>query len=125
MRYALLFGLVLLAGCATTAGYEQMLNTWMGSTEIDLVRKWGPPLGAYDGGGSRFLTWESSGQVYVPGTAPSYQTQFIGNTAYTTPVGGSPGYTVMKRCRTTFELRNGVVSSWRWDGNACKARTRD
>jgi hypothetical protein len=126
MRYLMLAALVVtLGGCATTENYEKMLNTWVGAPELDLVRKWGPPTSSYDSSGVRFLTWDRGGQAYVPGTAPSYQTQRIGNTYYTQPVGGSPGYVIHRRCVTTFEVKDGRVNSWRWEGNACKLRDAD
>lgn len=33
----------ILSACATTANYEKILQSWVGSEEIDLIRKWGPP----------------------------------------------------------------------------------
>lgn len=38
---ALTGGLILLTGCAVRANYENVLNSWVGATEMDLVRKWG------------------------------------------------------------------------------------
>lgn len=38
---ALTGGLILLAGCTVRANYENILNSWVGATEMDLVRKWG------------------------------------------------------------------------------------
>jgi len=111
-----------LVGCATTAGYEKILNSWIGADELKLVRSWGPPQQTYESQGRKFLTYASSRNVYVPGMAPSYTTTVIGNTAYTDPVGGTPGYNVSKRCMTTFELESGKIISWRWKGNDCKAR---
>ena len=116
---------LLIAGCATTANYEKILQSWIGMPEIDLVRKWGPPSSVYENGGIRFITYEQSAQGYVPGTAPSYQTTRIGNTLYTQTVGGSPGYTYTQACRTTFEVVNERIASWRWQGNACRARASD
>ena len=131
MRHLVLFTprllvslVVLVAGCATTENYEKMLNTWVGASEVDLVKKWGPPDSVYEGAGSRFLTWNRTGQVYVPGM-PTYQTYRIGNTIYTQPALGPQGYIVNEQCKTTFELKAERVASWRWEGNVCKLTARE
>lgn len=111
-----------LAGCATTANYEKILDSWVGASEIDLVRKWGTPQRVYETGGTKFLTYASSRNIYLPGTAPTYQTTYIGNTAYTNRIGGTPGQNIGMTCVTTFEVRNDRIVSWRWEGNDCKAR---
>ena len=112
----------LLLGCATSQRYEEMLNTWVGKNEEELVRSWGPPSSVYDSGRSKFLTYARSAQGYVPGAAPSYRGYVIGNTVYTRPIGGSPGYAYTQQCVTSFETVGGVIRSWRWEGNACIAR---
>jgi hypothetical protein len=123
MRKSLLIVIALtLVSCATTAGYEKILNSLMGADELRLVRSWGPPQQTYESQGRKFLTYSSSRNVYVEGTPPSYKTTVVGNTTYTTTVGGTPGYNVNKQCTTTFELENGKIVFWRWEGNDCKAR---
>ena len=112
---------ILLSACATTAGYEKILNSWVGADEVSLVRQWGPPMRSYEAGGIRFLTYAEVRNVYIPGTQPTYSTQIIGNTAYTTAYGGSPGYNIRRACQTTFEVVNGRVSRWQWKGNDCRA----
>lgn len=121
---AIVLGVVLLAlcGCATTKKYEKVLNSWVGADELSLVRQWGPPQHIYEFGGSRFLTYASGRDMYVPGAAPSYRTTVVGNAIYTAPVGGRPGYTVHKQCRTTFEIKDEKIVSWRWQGNDCRSK---
>ena len=119
---ALIAILFALAGCATTANYEKILQSWVGETELNLIRKWGPPRQSYEAGASKFLVYSSSRNVYLPGTAPSYTTTVIGNTAYTNPVGGTPGQNIGLSCQTTFEISGERIVSWRWQGNDCTAR---
>ncbi|MCG2739186.1 MAG: hypothetical protein L6300_02980 [Syntrophaceae bacterium] len=121
-RYLLIALATVLASCATTAGYEKVLKSWVGAQEIDLVRSWGPPIQSYEAGGRKFIVYSSHRNVYLPGTAPSYQTTVIGNTAYTNAVGGSPAMNISKSCTTTFELDGSKVVSWTYKGNACKAK---
>ncbi len=114
--------LTLLAGCATTEKYEENLQGWVGKPELELVRVWGAPNSVYETGGVKFLTYAKTRQGYIPGAAPSYQTQVVRNTVFSTPVGGYPGRSVTRQCDTTFEVSAGVVSSYRFEGNACKAK---
>ena len=118
----LIIPLVLLFGCATTANYEKVLNSWVGSQESALVSSWGPPSSVYQSDRVKYLTYSKSNSGYVPGVAPSYQTTYVGNTAYTSPVGGSPGFAYNSNCSTTFTVTSGVITNWRYEGNACRSR---
>ncbi len=113
--------LALLAGCATTENYEKILGTWVGSSEQQLIQSWGPPSSVYESGGQKYLTYTKSRSGYIPGTSPTYQTQIIGNTAYTTSSGGSPGFAYTKSCKTTFTIQGTRISGWRYEGNNCVA----
>ena len=108
-----------LLGCATRANYEASLGMWLGSEESSLVRAWGPPQSVYENGDLRYLTYQYSNRVVVPGQSPSYNSTVIGNSVYTTPVGGYGPIVVNRDCTTTFEIKAGKVSSWRAQGNAC------
>jgi len=121
-RLLFAFVVIALAGCATTANYEKILNSWVGATELELVRKWGPPQQTYEAGGHKFLAYANTRNVYIAGTAPSYTTTYIGKTAYTNSVGGSPAQNINMSCQTTFEIADEKVVSWQWKGNDCKAR---
>jgi hypothetical protein len=122
LRYFAFVVVFALSGCATTAGYEKVLASWVGAQEVDLVRSWGPPVQAYEAGGRKFIVYSDRRNVYLAGTSPSYRTNVVGNTAYTTAVGGSPGMNVGMSCTTTFELEGSRVVSWSYKGNDCKAK---
>lgn len=81
--------ILFLAGCASTKGYEQTLQTWIGSSEASLVRKWGIPAHVYKSGGRKYLAYNSSRNVYIPGTSPTYRTTYSPVTATTTGYGSS------------------------------------
>lgn len=121
-RYLPILVATLLGACATTAGYEKVLNSWVGTQELDLVRSWGPPAQAYEAGGRKFIVYTSRRNVYMPGVAPTYQTNVVGNTAYTSQVGGSPAMNIGMSCATTFELDGARIVSWQYKGNDCKAK---
>ena len=112
----------LLAACIPTVeGYQQLVDGWMGATEAQLVSQWGPPDNVYQAQGRRFLTYLDESQYYVPGTAPTYTTTIIGNTAYTNTYGGSPGRYIQGSCETTFVLLSGKIVDVNFRGNDCAA----
>ena len=91
-----LIAVALVAGCATTSNYEDLLKTWVGRSEDELVQTWGPPSSVYQAAGAKYLTYTKN------------QT-----------CGSDNHYTCV--CNTHFELASGRVESWRWDGNGCLA----
>ena len=110
-----------LAACATTENYEKILSSWTGQPVNALIDSWGPPDSEFVNDSARYLTWNKRETVFVPGTAPTYRTNMIGNTAYTNTAVGTPSYYATYSCKTTFSVREGYVVSWRWEGNHCKA----
>ena len=110
---------IFIAGCATEAKYKTKLNTFLGMSPLDLVRQWGPPQQTYEVEGHQFLVYQQKETTYMQGSPPSYTTQFIGNTAYTTSYGGSPGMFVNLSCTTTFEIDDSKIVNWSFKGNDC------
>jgi len=100
---------------ATTQGYEQILQSWVGTSELNLIRTWGAPEKNYITGGHKFLVYENVNAYEVP---VFYNTTVIGDTAFTNSSGGE---TVQFYCTTTFEVYKNKVLSWQYKGNNCKA----
>lgn len=121
MRAIACVAFLLLAACATESGFREVADSWLGSTEQELVATWGPPDQVYESGGNKYLTYLDTGSVYVPGTSPTYSTTFVGNTAYTTSYGGTPARTYAMSCKVTFAIANSRITSYRYEGNACRA----
>ncbi len=137
-KFSILF-LTILVGCATTAGYEQMLTTWVGSSESNLISSWGPPENIYalDDGG-KVLTYINKRNVQIGGytTTKPVTTYSNGNisgdinanynsTSTTYMQTTTPVQNINMSCSTRFTFRNGVVQAWAWQGNDCKAIARD
>jgi hypothetical protein len=132
----ILVSLVLL-GCATTQNFESNLNRYLGRSESDVVSLLGPPSSFYETADARFLTWSSSSNVFIPATPSTYQSTVIGNTVYTTPIGGSSAQNITYSCeftitfqpREVIDLRaegepstsQFVAVDWRYRGNDCRA----
>lgn len=124
MLAAVALATMMMVGCATTENYEKMLNSWVGAQELDLVRRWGAPTQSYEAAGRKFVTYSSSRNIFIPGTAPTYTTTLVGNTAYTNRVGGTSAQNIGMSCQTTFEIYQERVVSWRHAGNDCRAFDR-
>lgn len=132
-KWRLLAGVVGLTltiiGCATTGGYEKILNSWLGDTESHLVSSWGPPQSIYlSPDGSRILTYVSQRTAVIPGyTAPTtthVTGQNVGNMfsgTATTYNYSTPPTAVQMTCQTHFTVQDGKIVSWSYRGNACRA----
>jgi len=114
-----IFSILFFAGCATQAKYKKVLDTWVGSSELDLIRSWGAPVNTYEAAGRKFIMYSSSYNVALPGNNPTYTTNVIGNTAYTNSYGGTPGQNLLMICETTFEVEEGIIVKWSYRGNDC------
>ncbi|WP_417249955.1 hypothetical protein [Celeribacter sp.] len=114
--------LLSLAACMPTVeGYQALVDGWKGAPESQLVAQWGIPDSVYQTGGVKYLKYQSNRTVIIPGTAPTYTTTMIGNTAYTNSYGGSAPSAVAMSCETTFMLQNGKIVGTTFRGNDCKA----
>lgn len=81
-------------GCATTGGYERVLQSWVGNNVNNLIQKWGPPTNEYKlPNGNVMYTWLfDGGVVAMP----------IGNMAYA----------VNRSCKTTFTANGqGIIET--------------
>lgn len=100
--------LLLLAACATKGNYAKLIDSWVGATELELVRIWGAPEQTYETDGRKFIVYtineHSSSKIRQTGDAltPSASIK-----------------TIRLHCETTFELSGGIIQSWNKKGNAC------
>lgn len=132
-----------LSACATTQGYEAVLNTWIGDSSDHLVAVWGVPQQSYptrDGG--VILQYQRSGQIVLPGvtnyhpvttyndgsvygtTSNGVQVNGSYNGTSTTYVPQTSGPVVIPQaCATRFTVdAGGRITNWSWQGNACRAK---
>lgn len=92
------------AGCATTRGYERLLDSWTGSDVNRLIQNWGAPAETYT----------------MPDGATMY-TWFFDDGAVAMPI-GNMAYAVRRYCKTTFMVSAyGIIERWRYEGNTCRA----
>lgn len=116
-KLIIMFSIFVLGGCATTANYEKILNSYMGQSKATLVTNWGVPSGTYQLDEKTELLKYSTEQYVVNNYTP------IDNSAFSR--GFASGYNSRNGkywCDTTFTITNGVVSNWQYNGNMCKAK---
>ena len=113
-----------LAGCASqatmAARYDQSLQRWKGATRADLVAAWGKPLQARTEGGVETLMWTSNDDMATHQAQPVPTTLPSGAISVNMPTSAA---VVPMRCTTHFQLQDGVVTGWRFEGLACGAPT--
>jgi|SoimicMinimDraft_10_1059738.scaffolds.fasta_scaffold01602_1 hypothetical protein len=100
---ALCYGMT---ACVTTGKYENILNSWKGSSESSLIESWGPPTEIFNSNTHKFLVYQVS------------QTKAFEPTRYRTS--GSRDYSTELFCTTVFDLSDGRVLSWAIKGNDCR-----
>lgn len=109
-------------GCVTTEQFSQNMDYWLGMEESVLIQSLGVPSKSYiDSQRNKYIVYERESTRSVPGTSPTYTTQKIGNTYQTYQSGGTEPSKISLRCEVTFQLREGVISSWSSTGNDCVA----
>jgi hypothetical protein len=126
---------LLLAGCATTMEYGHKFGNWIGQSVDDLYSKLGTPSSTQpqpDGG--KIISYERSEVVKASPESKNTQPSNSGNssaanssaTASDQPVTNTatatPSNTRTISCTTRYRTDStGVIRSWTFDGNGCKA----
>lgn len=115
---ALCAGLLLVA-CASQAGYREIVESWIGASEADLVASvWGPPDRVYEiPGGTRILSYSKTKST--PTAMPGLTIGSSG-TSVSTVIGGGMGGGE-RYCETNFTVEAGVIANVSFQGNDCAA----
>ena len=119
-----LFAVIILSGCATTANYEKILNTWVGSPVDNLVMSWGPPQNSYDfSNGGKVIEYTALRSVMMGGYSyTSPQRIYYSGTSTRYVRRQTPRYNIALSCQTRFTINSaGIITKWSWQGNDCKA----
>ena len=108
--------LVLLIGipaCHTAQPYPEMLQTWIGKSEADLVATWGAPADMQTiAPNKQIFVYITEKQTFVPGEVP------VGNLAYDT-TGEVMGQSYDYYCTTTFTTYNDIITNYSYQGDGC------
>ena len=132
-----------LSGCATTAGYEKVLSSWVGQSADRLISSWGAPANTTQlSGGSRVLEYSNQRNIQLGGyttTVPQTTVQngtanIYGNngasasgtyngTSTTYVQQTTPIQNITMSCSTRFTVNSqNIITNWAWQGNDCKAK---
>ena len=110
---------ICLSSCATTKGFQQVCDSWIGAPETELIRLWGYPQTTLQlQNGNTVYVYSSEGTFTMPSQHSSYEDAWG-----RTQVNITEGKTITLWCRTYFEIDNqGVIINYRFEGNNCGAR---
>lgn len=128
MRITRLLPLLALAGCATTAGFDQRMGALVGMPEVELVRQLGVPNQVFIAEGRRFLQYDRVGQPQPAMIQPTFGFG-VGGFGFNRGLGmgtgigfGGPAYVYPPpSCSVTFEMAGDRVGSFTRRGDGCVA----
>jgi len=119
-----LLSTIILYSCATTARFEENLQSWLGHDINELTQSWGYPSNSFKAPNGNLVYVYSQSSFYTsPTTYSTYgNVTRYGNTAYgnaTTYKFG--GQTYQRWCNIFFEVdESNRIILWRWEGNDCR-----
>jgi hypothetical protein len=117
--HAVILLALLIAGCATAAKYQAVLNGWTGHDIKELQNAWGYPVNSFKApNGNMVYVYSSSGSYTLPTNTTSTYNVY-GNTVYGNS-NTTGGQTLKFWCNTFFEANeSGRIVTWRAEGNNC------
>ena len=127
----LLLSIQTLTACATAQKYEAKLNQEIGKTSEQLIQNFGNPtqVKRYKNG-NMVITYTYRNQEIVPSPDVFDNSNFITEDekfypftygGYDIPIGNDLGEAITEYCQTRFYIKNNIVDSWQYHGNACVA----
>lgn len=133
MKKAIGLSLIILSltACATAQKYEAKLNGEIGKTSEQLMADFGNPTQVKklkNGNMVIIYTYREddlipSPDVFDSGDFVTEDEAFYDFTygGYEIPIGNEAGDLITNYCQTRFYLKNNIVQSWQYKGNACVA----
>lgn len=135
---------LLVAGCATTANYKKICQSWIGYPEDKLYMSWGLPQEVRElDNGVKIISYRRSRNMQVGGysyTTPQttynsgnvsaygrggYAHGSYSGTSTTYVQRQTPVYNVNKYCDTVFAInKTGHIVKWSFSGNDCRAHIK-
>ncbi len=98
----LISSLLFISNCATSAGYDRILNTWMDSDKRNLIETWGVPTSTYKlDNHVEYLSYLRTSVYSIDGNVYNW------------------------KCETTFTIEDDKVAAWKYTGNNCEACNED
>lgn len=120
-----------LNACATTQNYETALNKEIGKTANLILAKYGAPTEVIQmANGDEIFSYTSINRQAIPSPDYYFDTGFMTENEIfypftyggsEIPIGNFMAETITDYCNTRFYLKNNIVTSWQFKGNACVA----
>lgn len=102
-----------LCGCEMGRNYGKTLDSWLYSTEDELIAQWGLPSQVYNSGTKKYLVYQRSRVYYGFDKSPRYETTYNPYLrTMTTKKVEPPAH----HCTTTFTVEDGVIKHWQYKG---------
>ncbi len=124
--YGLLISLGLLSGCqslpeqpaATQENYKKLLDGWLGHNKSSLYKIWGQPMNDYWKGGSNYVIYT---KLTVDDASAGATIERMPRVAKELSFYEKPQGLVTRTCTTLFKVEDGIIVSWKFEGNHCVA----
>lgn len=117
--------LVCLGGCqstpepqATEENYKILLDGWLGQDKASLYQVWGVPMNDYWKGTTNYILYTKSS---VEDASEGATIERMPRIAREISFYEKPQGLVTRSCTTLFKLQDGVIVSWKFEGNHCVA----
>lgn len=101
----------ILASCATSKKYSQIVNSYKDHSVDELVMNWGPPTHIYKmRNGMKMYIYVRKNGTFIASDNMNNGMSYIG--------------AVPVKCTTRFIVnpKTGTILTWSWKGNGCKAK---
>ena len=102
----------------TEEAYRTVLNGWLGRDKTSLFQVWGDPKHDYWKKDVNYVLYIKSA---VANTAEGAKIERMPRIAGEHSFYQNPQGLVSKSCTTLFKLEDGIITSWKFEGNACVA----
>ncbi len=103
---------------ATQENYKILLDEWLGAEKSTLYRVWGTPMNDYWVGTANYILYTKQ---TVENAAEGAKIERMPRIAKELSFYEKPQGLVTRSCTTLFKLEDGIITSWRFEGNHCVA----
>lgn len=103
---------------ATQENYKILLDGWLGENKSTLYRVWGTPMNDYWKGTANYILYTKQ---TVENASDGAKIERMPRIARELSFYEKPQGLVTRSCTTVFKLEDGIITSWRFEGNHCVA----
>lgn len=130
-KMILLIAIMAFTACATSQKYDEKLDKLVGTSEKSLIESWGTPSAEkYLSKNSKIITYTNINEWFYPSEYYVYNNDWVAEDVEYAPFMGEYDFgpymeltdnEVEEVCQTSFWVKNGIITAWKWRGNNCVA----